>query len=230
MSFPASTLSGPADAELAQTVQGLALRAFLTSAEDEGYPVVGWRIASSSTDRVDYLAPGNDGWWFVSVEDIPDEGGWQAWEYGGCDPQVELPGGFGFASWVLDPANLPAADATSLTILATELACASGRPMAGRLTTPIVVETPDAVTIAVVVRTRPGGAGLPGQSIRAGVDPAGAAARRSRLVRRQRVPGRAPPVTTGNVRQTAATHRSKRDATPGSLSARRTATIRVTWT
>lgn len=156
VSFPASALSGPADAELAQTVQALALRAFLTSAEGEGYPAVGWRIASSSTDRVDYLAPRNDGWWFVSVEDIPDQGGWQAWEYGECDPQVELPNGFGFASWVLDPANLPAADATSLTILATELACASGQPMAGRLTTPIVVETPDAVTIAVVVRTRPG--------------------------------------------------------------------------
>jgi hypothetical protein len=114
--------------------------------------------------RVDYLAPGRDGWSFVSVEYIDDQGGWQASEYGSCDLQVAPPEGSGFASWEVDPSRPTQPDATSLSVLATELACASGTSMAGRLSPPIVLYAPDAVTIALTVRTRPGGQDCPGNS------------------------------------------------------------------
>jgi hypothetical protein len=156
ISFEASALDEPGNAELAQNAQALALRAFVTSPDHDGVPVSGWHVVSAGPDRVDYLAPGRDGWWVVSVEDIEDQGGWQAWEDGRCDLQVTLPKGVGFATWELDPANPPAPGATTLTVLATELACASGRPMAGRLMAPILIAAPDAVTIALVVRTLSG--------------------------------------------------------------------------
>ncbi len=153
----ADVLRQPAEAELAQTVEAQALRAFVTTpdATQMGYPTLGWRVAGTSATRIDFLAPGRNGWYYVSVEDIEDQGGWQAWEYGRCDLQVVLPEGIGFASWALGP-DPPAPDATGLTVLATEVACASGKPMAGRLLAPIVLYAPEAVTIAIVVRQRPG--------------------------------------------------------------------------
>jgi len=163
---PAKVLHQPAEGELAPTAQAEALRTFVMTpdAAEVGYPRSGWRVVSMSPTRVDYLAPGRDGWYFVSVEDIPDLGGWQAWEHGSCDLQVQLPQGTGFATWQLDPASPPRPEATSLTVLAREVACASGKPMDGRLLPPIVLYAPDAVTIAIVVRTRPGDQDCPGNS------------------------------------------------------------------
>jgi hypothetical protein len=153
----ADVLRQPAEAELAQTAEAQALRAFVTTpdATQMGYPTLGWRVAGISATRIDYLAPGRNGWYYVSVEDVADQGGWQAWEYGRCDLRVVLPEGIGFASWAPGP-DPPAPGATSLTVLATEVACSSGKPMAGRLLAPIVLYAPEAVTIAIVVRRRPG--------------------------------------------------------------------------
>ena len=164
ISFSADVLDEPAAAELAPTVQAQALHAFVMTpdAAQEGYPDRGWRLVSSDPARVAYVAPGRDGWYFVSVEDVPDLGGWQAWEHGACDLQVEPPEGIGFATWELDPANPPQPDATSLTVLGTERACSSDRPMTGRLLAPIVLYAPEAVTIALLVRERPGGQDCPG--------------------------------------------------------------------
>jgi hypothetical protein len=159
INFPANVLDEPAVAELGPAAQAQALRAFVTTpdATKEGYPARGWRLVSSDPTRVAFVAPGRDGWLFVSVEDVPDLGGWQAWEYGTCDLQVELPEGIGFATWELDPALPPQPDATSLTVLGTEVACSSGTPMTGRLLEPIVLYAPEAVTIALLVREQPGG-------------------------------------------------------------------------
>jgi hypothetical protein len=81
---PVNVLHQPAEGELAPTAQAEALRTFVMTpdAAEVGYPRSGWRVVSISPTRVDYLAPGRDGWYFVSVEGIPDLGGWLAWEHG----------------------------------------------------------------------------------------------------------------------------------------------------
>ena len=164
INVPANVLDQPPNAELGSSVQAQALRAFLTTPPQSGFPTQGWRVVSTASTRVDYLAPGRDGWSFVSVEDIENQGGWQASEYGRCDLRVVLPQGFGFASWEVDPGHPTQPDATSLTVLATERACASGKSMAGRLEAPIVLYAPDTVTIALVVRAEPGGQDCQGNS------------------------------------------------------------------
>ncbi len=164
INVPANVLDQPPNAELGSSVQAQALHAFLTTPPQSGFPTQGWRVVSTASTRVDYLAPGRDGWSFVSVEDIENQGGWQASEYGRCDLRVALPQGFGFASWEIDPDHPTQPDATSLTLLATERACASGKSMAGRLEAPIVLYAPDTVTIALVVRAEPGGQDCQGNS------------------------------------------------------------------
>jgi hypothetical protein len=163
---PASILDQPAAAERGPSMPARALVRFVTTpdAAEMGYPPTGWRVAAASPDRVDFLAPGRDGWYFVSVADIAEQGGWQAWEYGACDLQVRLPEGIGFATWDVDPAHPPQPDATSLTVLASEVACASGKPIDGRLAVPIVLYAPGAITIVLEVRSRPGGQDCQGTS------------------------------------------------------------------
>jgi hypothetical protein len=156
---PSAVLAQPPVAEQAATEPARALVAYLATpdAAEQGYPASGWRAAGATPGRVAFIAPGDDGWWFVAVEDHPDQGGWQAWEYGRCALQVQLPAGIGFASWELDPAAPPVPGATSVTILATEIACASGRQIGGRLLAPVVLASAEAITIAITVRRLPGG-------------------------------------------------------------------------
>ncbi len=63
---------------------------------------------------------------------------------------VALPDTFAFASWRLDPDRPRDPGSTEVAILALELSCASGAPPGDRLQPPIVIETADAVTIAIV--------------------------------------------------------------------------------
>ncbi len=49
----------------------------------------------------------------------------------------------------------------TVTVLVTEIACASGRPPLGCLLPPVILATDDAVTIAFAVRKLPGGQDCP---------------------------------------------------------------------
>lgn len=79
-----------------------------------------------------------------------DDGDWQAVGWGGCKIQATADG-FGVATFELDRDNPPDSADTTLHLLATERACASGQAPAGREARPFVVETSDAVEIIVLV-------------------------------------------------------------------------------
>ncbi len=84
------------------------------------------------------------------------DGDWRAAGWGGCRIEVTAEG-FGIATFELNPDNPPDAADTTLHVLATERACASGQVPSGREVVPVVVETSDAVEIIVLVEDPTGG-------------------------------------------------------------------------
>jgi hypothetical protein len=86
--------------------------------------------------------------------ELGDEG-WQAVSWGGC--RIEMGrDGFGPASITINPEDPPGPDTTSLSLLATEGACASGQAPVDRQVTPLVVETDSTVDITTLVEFPPG--------------------------------------------------------------------------
>lgn len=153
--FPPEALAAEPDAPT-DDAAAAALAAFVATGPAElGLPDGGWRRVLDLEDRVSFVAPGPDGWSFVTVA-RSGGGPWEAWEYGACRLAVVLPDGVGYMTWRLDPAAPPDPAATSVQVLANELACASGRPPAGRMLAPVVMETDDAVTIVLAARIEGG--------------------------------------------------------------------------
>jgi hypothetical protein len=65
----------------------------------------------------------------------------------------EIPAGFGPATWALDPAfPSPGPTATELRVLVWERACSSGRPTTGRMSAPVIEDSPTSVSITIGVR------------------------------------------------------------------------------
>ena len=151
LTFPVTALSRLPIDELAGNAPAAGLRSFLgTEAAGElGLPGNGWRVVAAAADRVSFVAEGPSGWVFATVT-VDDAGVWSFWEGGACDLAVALPDTFAFASWRLDPARPLDPGSTEVAVLALELACASGAPPWDRLQPPIVIESADAVTIAIV--------------------------------------------------------------------------------
>lgn len=159
----AEVLDQPANAESAQDAPTLALRAFVATPEAEpaGFPVSGWRRVGASDQSVAFLAYGPTGWVVATFIPTGDRT-WQFWEGGSCPLRVRLPVELGFASWRVDPADLPTPDDRTVTVLVTEIACAGGQPPLGRLQPPVILAAEDAITIAFAIRKRPGAQDCPG--------------------------------------------------------------------
>jgi len=87
---------------------------------------------------------------FIEIAFERIDGEWRFSTWGGCRPQV-VTEGFGISELRLDPANEPAEDSTSLSLLVTERECASGRLPEGRSVSPVVVESATTVQILVLV-------------------------------------------------------------------------------
>lgn len=85
----------------------------------------------------------------VSYERAAD-GAWSFTGGGECQPERFFDDGLEPARWRL-PGEQPSADATSVPILATEIACSSGQPAGGRLAEPLVEYREDAVVITMRV-------------------------------------------------------------------------------
>jgi hypothetical protein len=83
------------------------------------------------------------------------DGDWRAAGWGGCTIEVTAEG-FGIATFELDSDNPPDPIDTTLHVLATERACASGRAPGGREVVPVVVEVADAVEVIVLVESPSG--------------------------------------------------------------------------
>ena len=104
-----------------------------------------------------------------AVSSIVAELGPNGWIWSGatlsfrCDVSLLLPEGVGEVEWALDPdAPPPDADSAEIRLLVTERGCASGQEMGERLLGPQVVETGDAVLIALGVIPQPGVHTCPG--------------------------------------------------------------------
>lgn len=162
VAVPANLLREPANAELGPDLPALALREFVATPEAASLelPTAGWRRVAISASSVTFLAHGPAGWVTATINQSSD-GSWQFFEGGGCPLHIRLPDALGFAKWRIDPAQPPAAEGLTVTVLVTEISCASGKPPLGRLMPPIVMTTDDAVTISVAVRKLPGGQDCP---------------------------------------------------------------------
>jgi len=160
--MPADVLREPVNAELEPGAPALALRTFVATPEATSLqlPMGGWWRVAASAQSVTFLAHGPAGWVIATVTPA-DDGTWQFWEGGSCPLRIRLPDELGFAIWRLDPASLPAPEDLTVTVLVTEIACASGKPPQGRLLPPVVLAADDAVTIAFAVRRLPGGQDCP---------------------------------------------------------------------
>ncbi len=78
------------------------------------------------------------------------DGRWRPVGWGRCGIVIR-PDGFGVAIFTLDPKNAPDPAESTLHILATERACASGQAPVDRQVLPVVVETEETVEITVLV-------------------------------------------------------------------------------
>lgn len=157
LGFPTDVFSQAPSAELGSGAPAAALRSILGTQQgtEIGFPVHGWRTAVETPESVTFIASAPDGWAWATVTDTPDTG-WQFWEGGPCQLAIKLPKAVGFATWRLDPANPPDRSATTVSVLAQEKACASGKAPGSRMLPPVVLLTADAITIAIEVRKRSG--------------------------------------------------------------------------
>jgi hypothetical protein len=117
-------------------------------------PLVRWSVVEQTSRELllfgqsESLTAGGPEYRYAMFE--LDDGDWRAVGWGGCRIQATAEG-FGVATFELDRDNPPESADTTLHLLATERACASGKAPAGREARPYVVETSDAVEIIVLV-------------------------------------------------------------------------------
>lgn len=164
IAFHPSLLAVPGQAQNDPDPPAAALRVEITGSADElTLPRAGWVRVAQLADRVQFVAPDDDGdGWFV-VGMMARDGRWTLDLKGECQPEVVLPAGIGRAEWRLDPAfPLPGAGDRQIHVRINELACASGQPPEGRVLPPIVAPSQTAMTIAILVTNRPGGQDCPG--------------------------------------------------------------------
>jgi hypothetical protein len=155
--YPTAALDRPAGDELGLDPAAAGLRKWITgrNATGQDVPTQGWRIVAREPGLVTYLADAGDHWEVVVMKAGALDT-WEFWEGGDCQLSVALPNGIGFASWRLDPARLPGPKTQSVSLLGTELACASGKPPGARVRPPIVAETHDSVVIGLLVTIKGG--------------------------------------------------------------------------
>jgi hypothetical protein len=162
LTFSADALRQPPTAELRADAASIGLRHYVTveAPPEMRMPRSGWREVARTDTSVTFIAPADDGWRVATM--APEGAGWTFSEGGNCDLKVQLPEGVSFASWRLDPAHPTNASSAEVRVLGTEMACANGDAPNGRVLAPVILSTDEAVTIALVVRTVPGGADCPG--------------------------------------------------------------------
>ena len=92
------------------------------------------------------------------------DGAWRARQWGGCWMTVEIDG-YTAAELSIDTMNEPDATSTSLSLLAEERSCNSGRLPEGRDIRLLSVETADAVRVVVMVENPEGAQECPGNPL-----------------------------------------------------------------
>lgn len=136
-----------------------AIEPFLSSGEGEFWPQDNWLILRETEDRVLLVAPAEDGVSFMDV--IRVDGEWDepgAQGGGTCPLHYLTPEGLNRVDWRVDPDAPLDESATTLSIVVSEVDCASGQELGDRLRGPQVVMTADAVRIAFAAEPPPGDA------------------------------------------------------------------------
>ena len=129
-----------------------ALRAELEAPGVEPMPTGRWVVIDIDDDLATFGALSSDGFGYAEFERSGDK-----WLLGGmgsgrpCEPTVVLPDGLNRVELRLDPDSPPSPESTTIYLLATEVACASGREMGDALQGPQVVETGTEVLVAFAV-------------------------------------------------------------------------------
>lgn len=153
--FPVSALDNVpllAESGLAEVEE--AIRSFLESGEGGHWPQDDWLILHRTDSLVtlvhmDGTAP-EPTVALMYVENDAGEWRWAGSSIGGeCPLEVMLPAGLNAVDWRLDPSAEPlTSDSTTIHVLVTERACASGQAMGQRLLGPQVVVTDTEVLVA----------------------------------------------------------------------------------
>jgi hypothetical protein len=161
--FHPALLEAPGHAETEGDATGAALRDYLSGPEGGGIPATGWTRVAQLADYVQFVAPGafDSGWAILAF--VLRDGRWELGVVGECHLGPAVPDGVSLAKWHLDAAfAAPGPDDRTIHVLLTEQACASAQSPEGRVLPPVIVTTPEGVTITILVRNVPGGADCPG--------------------------------------------------------------------
>lgn len=159
--FPVEVLDSLPPLILDSTVPEVAdaIAPFLESEEGAFWPQDGWRVLEVIPEElVQLVHPSNAE--FPQIAFMAAEWTGDGWKWGGSsipnncelmlDPSM-IDGNI--VEWILDPAaDAPTPESTSISILATEQACASGQEMGERFNDPQVAFTDDAVFLLLTAR------------------------------------------------------------------------------
>ena len=135
--FPASALSAPDGAEMAEDGPSAALRTILADPRAvSALPQQGWRRLYVGERRAAFSAPQGSGWATIVVSRAPD-GTWGFASLSRGGPPRRYREGAGPARWRVDPdRHAPTEESDAIAVLVTELACTSGQHCADRLLPP----------------------------------------------------------------------------------------------
>ena len=164
LAFPSLLMDVPGRAELETDPAAVALQRLLAEpdAPEMPYPSGGWRRVLQSAQSAIFLAPiGGESGWMVAAFQITG-GQWTLDLTGPCQPEVAYPPGVGAATWTVDPNAMPSPQDLNVTLIATERACAGGKPPGDRVLAPLVALGSQAIGITAIVRNAPGAQDCPG--------------------------------------------------------------------
>ena len=146
----------PGTAEREDDPRAAALRQYLEASDEPArLPESGWYLAGFDASRAEYIARSIDGYASVRVE-RSDADVWAVAEWAACSPTLVMPGGAPAADWELDLKVAPDRTSTSITVLVSELGCASGKAPDGRIVGPWVVVEARVIRVAFGVTPLPG--------------------------------------------------------------------------
>ena len=122
-----------------------------------------WVVISIDDDRATFAVLLEGGFGTAVLERRGNRWVFSGEAYGRpCEPVVPLPPGLARVEVHLDINSMPDARDTTIDLLVTERGCANGREMGDALRGPQVIETDDAVVLALAVEPIAGSANCPG--------------------------------------------------------------------
>jgi hypothetical protein len=155
LAFGDEALQSPPGVETASHPLAEALRALVADSPLPKRP--GWRLVAFSEVQALFLLPATpeEGSAFWSAEFERRGSDWAYVRSGQCDIRPAL-GNIEPARWELAPGEIPDPETRELSVLVTELGCASGNSPEGRIVPAAIIYSEEAVTVIFGTRPPPG--------------------------------------------------------------------------